>query len=155
MNNKETHHLLPSGSWSGFYCYKKNSTRHRMDCELIFQDSTITGCGTDDVAPYTWKGTYNLETFKAKLTKSYATHQVFYEGDIDENGIWGFWELNETIPKGFGAEASKKIWDTFCTGGFHIWPKKGGSEETHAVAEVVVEESKKVYMPKSTIFSMP
>ena len=52
-----------------------------------------------------------------KMTKYYATHTVFYDGNVDENGIWGNWEITPSM-----------------RGGFHLWPKK--NEETAQVEAV-------------------
>ena len=89
----EAHPLLPSGEWEGFYCYRQNSAQHKMFVELIFSNSSVSGSGIDDVAPFTWTGRYDIEKFKIQMTKHYLTHNVVYEGDIDENGIWGIWEI--------------------------------------------------------------
>jgi len=86
----ETHPLLPRGEWDGFYCYHYSPEQHKMQIELNFNNSIVTGSGVDDVAPFTWSGKYDLETFKLTMTKTYTTHQVFYKGDIDENGDLGY-----------------------------------------------------------------
>lgn len=60
-----------------------------MVIELNFKNGIVSGSGTDDVAPFTWKGKYDLEPMKIYMTKVYRTHTIEYKGDIDENGIWG------------------------------------------------------------------
>ncbi len=46
------------------------------------------------------------------MTKFYATHTVFYDGQVDENGIWGTWTIGG-----------------YFSGGFHIWPKAEAENE--------------------------
>ncbi len=100
----EQHPLLPSGEWEGFYNYEPKGHQHKMTFTLNFKNQQITGRGSDDVDGFTWSGSYDLQTMRCELVKTYPTHTVAYQGSIDENGIWGNW----------------KIW--FCAGGFHIWP---------------------------------
>jgi hypothetical protein len=47
---------------------------------------------------------------------------VYYDGHVDENGIWGTWYI-----------------PPFMSGGFHIWPKKREADESveESVAEAV------------------
>lgn len=128
-NNKqktETHPLLPSCEWVGFYCYHNNSAQHKMMIELLFSNSIVSGSGVDDVAPFTWTGNYDIEKFKIMMTKHYTTHKVLYKGDIDENGIWGVWEIIYDFSK-VSEKTARHIKAAFkndITGGFHIWPKK-------------------------------
>lgn len=141
----ETHPLLPSGEWEGFYCYRQNSAQHKMFIELLFSNSRVSGSGSDDVAPFIWKGTYDLETFKIQMNKHYSTHTVFYKGDIDENGIWGIWEIAydySKIPSEL-VDSIKGALKQHITGGFHIWPKKAANE-TNSIALEAQTESKKL-----------
>lgn len=92
-----------------------------MSFLLHFENGIITGTGSDDVGAFSWRGTYDKEELRCQMTKKYGTHSVFYDGHVDENGIWGTWKLSD-----------------FTKGGFHIWPKKGGEEEEEE--EVVAEE---------------
>lgn len=103
----EQHPLFPSGEWEGFYTYYpgQSSNQHRMHFMLSFKDKTIIGTGADDIASFVWRGSYTKERMECSITKFYASHSVDYHGQVDENGIWGFWRLN-------GHQ-----------GGFHIWPK--------------------------------
>lgn len=119
---------LPSGEWEGFYVYGHDSQKHIMQLMLTFSDFKISGSGVDDVGIFVWSGTYDLDIFKATLIKQYSTHVVRYNGTIDENGIWGIWEL------GYGF-----------SGGFHIWPKKQKSEIKN-MAEAMVNEGVHVYI---------
>lgn len=102
--------LLPGGQWEGFYNYHGNTQKHKMDIDLNFSNLSISGSGVDDVGTFIWDGKYDLTVYKGKLVKQYQTHKVHYNGSIDENGIWGIWEL---------------FMDFYTlSGGFHIWPKK-------------------------------
>ncbi len=122
----ETHPLLPSGEWVGFYCYHHNSEQYKMLIELFFSNSVVSGSGVDDVSSFTWTGKYDLENFKIAMTKHYSTHTVEYKGDIDENGIWGIWEINHDFSKvpQHLVPSIKEAFKNDLTGGFHIWPKK-------------------------------
>lgn len=111
----ETHPLLPSGEWEGFYVYKQlyfGKEKGEMSFTLNFHEQTVEGSGSDEVGGFSWKGVYNLESMTCKMVKYYDTHKVFYNGHIDENGIWGTWEISDD-------------WN----GGFHIWPKPGAAAE--------------------------
>ena len=118
MNNldkkttQETHPLFPSGEWEGFYTYSfgPSADQHKMAFFLDFQNNLVKGTGSDDVGGFFWEGSYDKESLTCKVIKSYATHTVSYRGHVDENGIWGTWEM------------------AFLKGGFHIWPK--GNEES-------------------------
>ncbi|WP_299839280.1 hypothetical protein [uncultured Tenacibaculum sp.] len=125
--NLESHKFLPSGEWEGFYCYSHSPAQHKMFIELSFKKGKIFGSGTDDINYFSWKGEYSLDTFKISMVKTYPSHTVDYNGDVDENGIWGRWNI--------GANFS---------GGFHIWPKKQNSEEESEALEESVKESKKL-----------
>lgn len=102
----ETHPLLPSGTWEGFYTYQlgPDADKHPMKNTITFRKGKMSGGGSDDVSTYSWKGTYYLDGLICKMDKRYSSHKVAYSGEIDENGIWGTWTL-------------KNI-----SGGFHIWP---------------------------------
>jgi len=60
---------------------------------------------------------------RCTIVKSYPTHRVHYEGYIDENGIWGNWQLN------------------FNSGGFHLWPKEGAVANKRVEKESLVAKS--------------
>jgi hypothetical protein len=135
----ETHPNLPSGEWEGFYCYNHTPEQHKMASELSFINTSVKGSGTDDVSPFRWTGTYSLEDFKTSLSKIYSTHTVFYKGNIDENGIWGTWEMRYDFSQfsPLMIAAIKETYKNDMIGGFHIWPKKGNSESLHnALCEV-------------------
>jgi len=115
-NSSEMHLFFPSGEWEGFFVYFRGGEQYKMLFHLDFKDGVLTGSGADAVNSFTWKGKYSIEDFTCRMVKSYPTHQVFYDGHADENGIWGLWKMD------------------FFTGGFHIWPK--GKEMSEAVEEV-------------------
>lgn len=142
---EETHPLLPSGEWEGFYCYNHSPQQYEMAIELVFAEGQVSGSGIDNVASFTWKGQYELKELKIKMTKAYPTHQVFYRGDIDENGIWGTWELEQDfsqVPAHMIA-AVKRALAQHLVGGFHIWPKKT-AKGAAANASTNEEESEKL-----------
>lgn len=103
----ETHPLLPSGAWEGFYTYASGpqAEKHKMSCNLTFRKGKVSGGGTDDVSSFSWKGTYDVDALVCEMIKHYPSHTVKYSGQVDENGIWGTWSLGTK------------------SGGFHIWPK--------------------------------
>ncbi|WP_190277568.1 hypothetical protein [Adhaeribacter rhizoryzae] len=115
----ETHPLFPSGDWEGFYTYVTGpaADKHPMQFMLNFNDNVITGSGADDVGGFSWKGSYDTGQMQCTMTKYYHSHTVHYNGHVDENGIWGMWQLD------------------FVSGGFHIWPKaSAGNQEGVAVS---------------------
>jgi len=131
LNQKEElDPLLPSGDWDGFFCYNHTPQQYKMVTELAFGNNLISGSGSDDVAPFTWLGKYNLENYKISMTKSYSTHKVYYMGHVDENGIWGTWKItldNFNIPTGL-KDMLDVAFKKEHNGGFHIWPKKEKTE---------------------------
>jgi hypothetical protein len=76
-----------------------------MHFMLTFKENLVIGSGGDDVGSFTWKGSYHKERMECLMTKYYGSHTVYYQGQVDENGIWGSWQLD------------------WVGGGFHIWPK--------------------------------
>jgi len=126
MKDVETHQLLPSGSWDGFYLYGSGTgMEHPMPSQMQFANGMISGSGGDDVGAFSWKGTYDLGTMTCSMTKSYVTHDVDYQGHIDENGIWGTWTLYSS------------------RGGFHLWPAKPAQAKEEAeVAELMLDIEK-------------
>ncbi|SDL36969.1 hypothetical protein SAMN05421823_105319 [Catalinimonas alkaloidigena] len=142
-NDTEMHPYLPSGEWEGFYCYGDSPKQHKMAIELRFAEGVVSGSGVDDVAPFAWKGTYTLDAFRVSMTKTYPTHQIAYQGDVDENGIWGMWDDLTDLSAHFDAEMIQYIKSAMhdkIRGGFHIWPKKA----THEFDEEALTESKKL-----------
>jgi hypothetical protein len=108
--------LFPSGPWTGFYNYTGPEDRHRMDLLLTFESGRMTGDGTDNVGPFLIAGRYDATTRECDWVKNYpGSHNVFYRGFRDGHGIWGTWEI-----------------PPFAKGGFHIWPKRAGVDESVA-----------------------
>lgn len=124
-DKNETHPLFPSGEWEGFYTYSMGSEadQHPMQFSLEFRDQLVSGGGSDDVGGFAWKGRYDTKALTCQMTKYYSTHNVDYNGQVDENGIWGTWTIR------------------WMKGGFHIWPKKKGEE---AAASETIAEIKKI-----------
>ena len=124
----ESHSLFPSGEWEGFYAYEfgPNARRHMMSFTLTFKNGAVTGGGIDDVGAFTWRGHYDKEKLRCQLQKRYATSLVFYDGYVDENGIWGSWNIPLRI-----------------RGGFHLWPK-GMSEDMTIRDKEQIPESLKI-----------
>jgi hypothetical protein len=122
----ETHPLFPSGEWEGFYSYPPPYSFHKgqMSFYLFFHNQTIEGEGMDEVGKFSWKGTYDTQAMTCQLTKYYhGQHSVYYNGQVDENGIWGSWII-------------QRNWQ----GGFHIWPKAQSQEEMQTAIEALMEE---------------
>lgn len=138
LSNKltqEHHPLFPSGEWEGFYTMQMGpgAEQHKMQFTLNFKNHIVKGAGGDDVGSFSWKGKYDTEELVCNMTKFYQTHTVDYKGEVDENGIWGVWTI-----------------DQFSSGGFHIWPKK--QKGNTAKAEKKVKKRKmvqKVSAPKT------
>lgn len=124
-NTTEQHPNLPSGEWEGLYKYpaplQGMFEEGKMSFVIDFCNGGIIGFGSDQVGGYTWKGSYNTDKMQCWIIKSYTTHSIEYEGNIDENGIWGFWLTGNDRFKGT----------------FHIWPK---GKEVEEVSEARKEE---------------
>lgn len=147
-DNLENHKFLPSGPWEGFYCYNDSPAQHKMSIHLKFADNQVFGSGLDDVDSFIWRGKYNLNDLKVNMTKIYPTHNILYNGDIDENGIWGIWNNGEDLSKlGFSPEVITAIKSAFAdklNGGFHIWPVRKIEESEENVEEEELVKSLKL-----------
>jgi hypothetical protein len=112
-----------SGDWIGYYCYGSSQARHTMELNLCFQGGSLSGRGIDDVGQFSISGTRSGGD--CSWTKSYARHSVEYVGIIEENRIWGTWNID-----GGGS------------GGFMLWPRKGNGlkSQGEATEEVVTQE---------------
>ncbi|MFB2918625.1 MULTISPECIES: hypothetical protein [Aerosakkonema] len=127
--NLETHSLFPSGEWEGFYTHEFGpyARQHMMSFTLTFKKGSVRGSGIDDVNRFTWRGNYDKEKLRCWMNKGYPSHTVFYDGYVDQNGIWGTW----VIPP-------------YYQGGFHIWPKKLGENisvsDQEEVPKAVIKE---------------
>ena len=120
---QETHHLFPSGDWEGFYTYRMgpNASRYPMAFNLEFQNGKVVGVGADDTGSFSWEGKYDSGLLVCRMDKQYhGQHDVYYDGRVDENGIWGQWKMGN-----------------YSTGGFHIWHKNNSSQ---AVSKEILEE---------------
>lgn len=139
MNNKEqeplnageqleTNPLFPSGEWEGYYTYEygPDAHRHMMSFALTFKHGKVSGSGIDSINHFSWRGNYDTERLRCWMQKRYSSHVVFYDGYVDQNGIWGTWEISP-----------------HCRGGFHIWPK-GLSENLTIEDKENVPESVKL-----------
>jgi hypothetical protein len=104
------HEDFPSGEWVGFY--QAFGSRHRQRMHLLFRKGQIVGDGIDDVGEFTIRGRYDAVSRETWWTKSYPSHDVFYRGFGELEGIWGTWD----IPPAH-------------RGGFHIWPRYHGEGE--------------------------
>ena len=123
MKQSEQHPYLPSCEWEGFYTYGAKQGNHKMRLNLSFTDSHMQGYGSDDVGGFALLGSYSLDILTCKFEKEYDLHVVKYEGNIDENGIWGNWTLQSI------------------NGGFHIWPKGEKEQMEEAIAEEIKAEN--------------
>ena len=54
---------------------------------------------------------------------------LFYKGDIDENGIWGTWEIQG-----------------YSRGGFHIWPKKKETNSNQLEKQIESKKLKEMFI---------
>ncbi len=108
LEKLETHSFFPSGEWEGFYTYAfgPDSRRNMMSFALTFKNGNVSGSGIDNIAYFIWRGNYDTEKLRCWMQKRYPSHTVFYDGYVDQNGIWGTWEI-----------------PPLSRGGFHIWPK--------------------------------
>lgn len=111
--------LFPSGPWTGFYLYRGQPARHRMELTLTFKNGLVRGDGSDGVGFFLIHGRYCVETLECRWTKTYpGSHDVAYRGFREGKGIWGVWEIRSAG-----------------TGGFQIWPKGLGEEVGETLAE--------------------
>ena len=124
----EMHPLFPTGAWEGFYTYAMgpDADKHQMRCMLTFKNGTVAGGGSDDVGSFTYKGSYDTEQLICTMTKQYQTHTVSYQGQVDENGIWGTWKMRGG------------------NGGFHIWPKASAKGGEAQLVEAEAKEKEQV-----------
>ena len=120
----EDHPLLPSGQCEGFYCYHYNNVEHRIKTSLNFNEGKVLGSGVDDIAHFTLLGDYDIDKLKLVMLKSYTSHKVLYQGDIDENGIWGTWRIDHKLDQIISKMSSsrKSAYLRESVGGFHLWP---------------------------------
>jgi hypothetical protein len=83
-----------------------------MELQMSFAEGVLSGTGKDEVGEFEILGRYDPETLECAWKKHYiGKHEVSYQGYLEENGIWGTWEIG-----------------LFARGGFHIWPKTAPAE---------------------------
>ena len=112
---------FPSGPWFGFY--HQNGIQSRQRFSLFFSNGIIRGEGKDPVAPFAVKGTYNADSGKVSITKTYTDYHVFYDGLADGDGIRGDW----SIPYFGGIVCDRGV--------FHIWPDELAMEEARKLEQ--------------------
>ena len=87
-----------------------------MDLNLTFANGNMSGDGNDDVGPFVIQGRYDAANRECHWTKTYlGAHDVYYRGFREGKGVWGAWEIKNSL-----------------RGGFHIWPKNSGEAETES-----------------------
>jgi hypothetical protein len=125
----EPHPAFPSGEWEGFYTYGigPGTRKEAMHFVLTFAKGLVTGAGSDPISGFSWQGTYDTQRMTCHMVKTYPTHTINYEGNVDENGIWGSWHQ-----AGFPRHR----------GGFHIWPKKQAADTEEVVQEEALATTK-------------
>lgn len=106
---------FPSGEWTGFFLQPSMYIgRMKMSLSLTFSNGKLTGEGADIVGIFFVRGKYNVDSGEVHIHKRYRGYiDVDYRGFAEKQhkGIWGVWEI-ENVDRG----------------GFHIWPKKRGTE---------------------------
>ena len=126
----ESDDRFPSGRWHGYFLQRRFSeTKRPMELDLSFRSGRVTGDGRDGVGPFVISGGYDTGEGTVWWTKRYPTHDVFYKGYAEGNGIWGLWEIAQ-----------------FDRDGFRIWPSGTSEGEEHSERReesppVVFEES--------------
>lgn len=106
----ETDPRFPSGPWTGFWLQKEIPGKHMMELRLTFRNGELTGDGRDRIGAFLFSGRYTLADGSCYWTKKYlGKHDVFYKGYNEGKGIWGKWQIGESLH-----------------GGFHIWPEGMG-----------------------------
>lgn len=109
----ESDERFPSGPWNGYFLQKSlGATKGEMELHLTFINGRVMGTGRDGVGSFSVVGRYELDDGKVWLMKKYATHDVFYTGYAESQGIWGTWEIPSVDRDGF-----------------RIWPKEAGESD--------------------------
>jgi hypothetical protein len=114
-----------SGAWTGFYLQRWRPGRHTMTIDLNFRDRRLEADGVDDIGPFTFSGSYDLQNGKCNWTKQYlGKHQVSYAGINEGQGIWGVWQISA-------------LWGLISDRGvFHIWPEGTNPSSEAALTEL-------------------
>jgi hypothetical protein len=118
----ETDVRFPTGPWTGFFLQPTIPGRHMMELHLTFSQGSMKGEGRDWVGKFLIRGQYTIADGKCHWTKRYlGKHDVFYQGFNEGKGIWGVWEIHESL---YGMR-----------GGFHIWPEGMADPTNNALHE--------------------
>lgn len=89
--------MYPSGEWEGFWVQSCWGRQPMEAFTLRFAAGQITGKGSDVIAAFTFRGTYDERTGAVVMVKQYlGRHQVTYRGQSDGEGcIQGTWHIGE------------------------------------------------------------
>jgi antitoxin component YwqK of YwqJK toxin-antitoxin module len=89
----------PSSEWDGFYLYTQDSkqVKHGMTVKLTFVNMVVAGTGSDDIGPFTIKGSYNTMDGAIRFDKTYKTHVVHYVAKMEDGRMTGTWEVGGTV----------------------------------------------------------
>lgn len=108
----ETDGRFPSGRWKGYFLHRSVSAEEwQMDLHLTFSNGRLRGNGVDSIGTFSVDGRYDRDEGKIWWNKRYETHEIFYKGYAEEQGIWGIWEF-----RSLGRD------------GFRIWPVSPGDD---------------------------
>jgi hypothetical protein len=85
---------MGKNKWSGYYMHEDNKGEMVFASMKVKPDS-IVGNGNDDCGDFSIEGT--LEDGKVNFTKTYESHVVMYNGEVNEelNKMWGHWDIND------------------------------------------------------------
>ncbi|KAJ7390334.1 hypothetical protein OS493_025585 [Desmophyllum pertusum] len=102
LNSKGADQDLPSGYWKGYFIDKRalkevsSGSKWLINVNMTFQNrNQFTARGNDDVGPFIFKNGKISGGSKVKFVKQYATHQVFYEGEVLGVQMIGIWWLQD------------------------------------------------------------
>lgn len=112
--------------------------RHPTELVLNFHKGRMWGEGKDFVGKFVVEGKYTTEDGKANWQKTYiGKHSVYYNGYNEGKGIWGIWDIPNTLGVNW-------------RGGFHIWPdgiNQGGDATLKAAIDMPAEVEEPALMP--------
>jgi len=85
---------MGKNKWSGYYMQEENKGE-MIFAELKVKPESINGSGSDDCGMFSIFG--SVEEGKVSFTKTYESHVVMYNGEINENltKMWGHWDIND------------------------------------------------------------
>jgi hypothetical protein len=89
--------MYPSGEWEGFWVQEHYGRQPMAAFRLRFAGGEVAGGGTDVIAAFTFRGTYDERTGAVVMVKQYAgRHRVTYRGTPDgEGSIAGTWSIGD------------------------------------------------------------